>query len=355
MAFKIVDFLTQHNFTDKNSTSRIKYIVIHYFGSLGTAKDVANYFASAYRGASAHFSLDEGETVYRCVKEEDIAWHCGTSGKYVHPTCRNSNSLGIEVRPYKVDTSRATYASDRDWYFTDAIIDRLVEFTVYLMKKYNVPPENVIRHYDVTGKWCPRPMMGTDTNTVYNDTGDNQWKLFKQKLEVAYKTTNPQPSTDKVTETAYKAEGTVTASSLNVRTGPSTDYAKVSSLSSGAKVSITHKTSNGWYKLSTGKYVSGSYIKITAEKPKEGDDGDMAKLTQEEFNTMMNVWIETQANRTDTWFSEEVRKFVEDNGIINGDTNGRKMYKKFVTREEIAVIIYRTCQVLIDLIKKSLK
>ena len=52
-------FLTAINFTDKNNESRIEYIVIHYFGSLGTAKSVARYFKNAYRGASAHFEVDE--------------------------------------------------------------------------------------------------------------------------------------------------------------------------------------------------------------------------------------------------------------------------------------------------------
>jgi hypothetical protein len=40
-------------------------------------------------------------------------------------------------------------ASDTDWYFHEATVDRLDEFTKYLMKKYKCR-ENVIRHYDVT-------------------------------------------------------------------------------------------------------------------------------------------------------------------------------------------------------------
>lgn len=183
MALKIVQNLTPYNY---NNASRgvgdIKYIVIHYFGSLGTARAVANYFASAYRGASAHYSLDEGDTVYQSVLEEDIAWHCGTSGAYVHPYCRNRNSIGIEVRPYKLDPSTASSAMVRDWYFTDEIVDNLVEFTKMLMKKYNIPVENVVRHYDVTGKWCPRPFMGDDINEYYGTSGNAQWEKFKARL-----------------------------------------------------------------------------------------------------------------------------------------------------------------------------
>ena len=184
MALTIEQHLTPYNFSDRPAGGRkIEYIVIHYFGSLGTAKAVANYFASAYRGASAHYCLDEGSTVYQCVLEEDVAWHCGTSGTYYHPDCRNSNSIGIEVRPYKLDPSTATDATKRDWYFTEEIIENLVEFTAALMRKYDIPPERVVRHYDVTHKWCPRPFMGDDINQFYGESGNTMWEKFKERIE----------------------------------------------------------------------------------------------------------------------------------------------------------------------------
>jgi len=51
---------------------------------------------------------------------------------------------------------------------------------------------------------------------------------------------------------------TVKASSLNVRSGPGSSYAKVSSLPSGTKVEILEET-NGWYRIEGG-YVSAQYI-----------------------------------------------------------------------------------------------
>ena len=182
MSLTIKKILTSYNFSDRNDTRRIKYIVIHYFGSLGSALSVANYFAGAYRGASAHYSLDDGETVYQCVEDEDVAWHCGTSGKYYHPYCRNSNSIGIEVRPYKIDTSRSSISSDTDWYFHDKTIDNLVELTKVLMKKYGVDADHVIRHYDVTHKLCPRPYVGDDVNDYYLVSGNKMWAKFKTRL-----------------------------------------------------------------------------------------------------------------------------------------------------------------------------
>lgn len=179
MKLKIERILTPYNFSDKNDIGRIEFIVIHYFGSLSNAKSVAQYFANAYRGASAHYILDGGDVVYQCVEDGDIAWHCGTSGTYFHPRCRNSNSLAIEVRPQKMDQSRAGHVEDPDWFFDRETMLNLVQFVSYLMKKYNIPIDNVLRHYDVTHKQCPRPFTGDDINKYSRISGNSAWNLFK--------------------------------------------------------------------------------------------------------------------------------------------------------------------------------
>lgn len=59
--------------------------------------------------------------------------------------------------------------------------------------------------------------------------------------------------------------GTVTATSLNMRSGSSTSYGVVTILPKGAKVTITSTLANGWYQVSyNGKtgYVSGEYVSV---------------------------------------------------------------------------------------------
>lgn len=175
---KIVDNLTTVNFRSGNMTP--KYIVIHYFGALGTAKSVSEYFKTPGIQASAHYALDEGDTIYRCVRDKDIAWHCGAN-KYKHPECRNSNSIGIEARPSKINR-KSVSASDTDWYFEPKVVDNLVWLTKRLMAQYNIPADHVIRHYDVTGKLCPRPWCCADTNVYYKTSGDKQWEEFKKRI-----------------------------------------------------------------------------------------------------------------------------------------------------------------------------
>lgn len=227
MSFVIKKNLVKKNFTDKNDTSRIKYIVIHYFGSLGTAKAVSDYFKKTDRRVSAHYALDEGETIYQSVEDGDIAWHCGTYGTYYHPTCRNSNSIGIEVRPLKRST-KTMYATDKDWYFTAATLDRLVEFTRFLMDKYNVPLENVVRHYDVTHKICPNPFV----------VQEGEWAKFLSRL------VPPAPVT-----TGYRVK--VTAHALNIRKGPGTTYPVVGVIKDKGTYTIVD-TKGGWGKLKSG-------------------------------------------------------------------------------------------------------
>lgn len=52
----------------------------------------------------------------------------------------------------------------------------------------------------------------------------------------------------------------VTASALNVRSGPSTSHSKLKLLSRGAKIT-TVESQGGWHKLSTGGWVSGKHVK----------------------------------------------------------------------------------------------
>ena len=180
---KINQLLTNTNYNDSNRTS-IKHIVVHYVGATGGAKDNCKYFEWTYRGASAHYFVGHQGEIWQCVLDEDIAWHCGTSGTYYHPYCRNSNAIGIEM------CCRVT--SSGTWYFEKATVDATVELVKYLMDKYNIPASNVVRHYDVTHKSCPRPYV-LDTSA---------WNAFKARLTDAK---SPTVEQDKVTgNTKYK-------------------------------------------------------------------------------------------------------------------------------------------------------
>ena len=150
-------------------TSGIKYIVIHYTANNGdTAKNNADYFANNKNlSASAHYFVDEN-TVWQSVKDTDTAWHCGAN-TYKHPYCRNSNSIGIELCSRK--------DSSGNYYFKDATVKNAVDLTKSLMAKYNIPATNVIRHYDVTEKICPK----------YYVENEEAWEILKNDIELRLK------------------------------------------------------------------------------------------------------------------------------------------------------------------------
>ena len=160
--------ISKYNFK-KGDAARIRYIVIHYTGSLGTAEKQCQYLAGGDRHRSAHYFVGYEGDIWQSVEDENIAWHCGAKS-YRHSECRNANSIGIELCVRKKDQSHKN-AEDKDWYFEDATVEAAVELTRYLMMKYNVPASNVLRHYDVTGKVCPAPYV--------HNTTQHTWEEFK--------------------------------------------------------------------------------------------------------------------------------------------------------------------------------
>lgn len=138
----------------------VEYIVIHYTSNQGdTAKNNADYFAREKVGASAHYFCDENE-IWQSVKDMDTAWHCGAK-TYRHPECRNANSIGVEI-----------CMNDKKGNVRQGSIETAAELVRYLMQRYGVPVDRVIRHYDVTGKYCPGPMVDDPA----------LWTAFQQSL-----------------------------------------------------------------------------------------------------------------------------------------------------------------------------
>lgn len=163
----------ESNYT-KGRTKPIQYIVIHYTANDGdTAEGNANYFSQPNRNASAHYFTDETGIV-QTVKDTDTAWHCGTSGTYYHVSCRNNNSIGVELCSRK-----NKQAGKSQYYFKEETKNNAIELVQFLMKKYNVPISNIVRHYDVTHKLCPEPFVNVPED----------WERFKQKIEGGEKMT----------------------------------------------------------------------------------------------------------------------------------------------------------------------
>lgn len=167
----------------------IRYIVVHYTAGNGdTARDNGLYFSGGGRGASAHWFVDEQEAVLS-VPEEAVAWHCGAA-VYRHPLCRNGNSIGVELCS-RIDSQGTYYIAPRTLENGAALIREL-------MQRYDVPAERVLRHYDVTGKLCPAPLVEA-----------GPWETFREAL-MRYETLEQIPDWGKAAVEKLVAKGYLT-------------------------------------------------------------------------------------------------------------------------------------------------
>ncbi len=165
---QINERLVKYNFSSRNN-SPIEYIVIHDTGNKSKGADANahfNFFNTADRQSSAHYFVDDTQ-VLRIIRDEDKAWHCGDGkGKY---GIKNENSIGIEM----------CINVDGDFSIT---VDKTIELTAYLMNKYNVPIENVVRHYDASRKICPNVMSKNNWVSWY-ELKDNLTSFYNNMIE----------------------------------------------------------------------------------------------------------------------------------------------------------------------------
>ena len=177
---------------------KIKWIAIHYTaGSTskrGTAMATRNVFIT--RQASADYVVDDAEIVrinpdvrnYYCWAVGDKL-NSTTGGGRLHGMATNKNTISIEICSNLLPNTTAAVPNHGGWYFTDASLNNALKLVRYLMREYDIPKENVVRHYDITGKLCPGVINWTDFN-IYDTKGkitkekgnSNEWLAFWNKI-----------------------------------------------------------------------------------------------------------------------------------------------------------------------------
>lgn len=157
----------------KRSLNNIKYIVIHYTGNKGdTALNNLDYFANGNtRQAGAHFFVDKAGKIGKSIAMNRIAWAVGGNHKsgrkgeaVYYQKCTNANSVSIELCDMCVKTNWEQMLATR----------KLVK---YIQSKCP-NAKTVIRHWDVNGKECPAPFVGTS---------NEKWIEFKRFITAGYK------------------------------------------------------------------------------------------------------------------------------------------------------------------------
>ena len=132
----------------------VNAIVIHYTANPGSsAMNNRDYFNNLQKThatkASSHFIVGlEGEIV-QCIPTSEIAYASND---------RNHDTISIEC-----------CIEDDSGAFNEATYDSVIYLTAWLCDKFSLDSDDVIRHYDVSGKNCPK----------YYVEHEDKWEQFR--------------------------------------------------------------------------------------------------------------------------------------------------------------------------------
>ena len=173
------DLLTKNPFSRPGTfLNSIKGIVIHWTANPATsAEQNRAYFESLKaqneksekaKYASAHFIIGINGKIIQCIPITERAYHVGSltyKPKAVASLSGypNNCTLGIELcHPNSAGN------------FTEQTIKSAVELCTNLCLQNNLEPTKALfRHYDITGKNCPK----------YFVENENEWQKFVQEVE----------------------------------------------------------------------------------------------------------------------------------------------------------------------------
>ncbi len=171
---EIIQYLIPETSINRQGTkiTKVKAIVIHWTEAPNQKPTATiDYWSSDVRVGSAHFVIGTDGSIYQAIPTNERARHAGNpEGEYKEKATElfgeginpNAYSIGIEIEPI-----------DSDGNFSQESIDSAIYLTSSLCKEFSLNPQNtVIRHYDVTGKNCPKFYVNNET----------EWDNFKNAV-----------------------------------------------------------------------------------------------------------------------------------------------------------------------------
>lgn len=187
MAYTLIEMLAPINSQGARPAKNLKKIngvTIHMTDNWGNGADAiahANYLknSGSTQQASWHYCIDDTHAT-QSIPDSEVAWHSQT---YIG----NYTTIAIEIclNP-ESDLTKAC--------------DNAALLAGSLLSKYNLTINDLYRHYDWSGKWCPSQIMDGKPYT---------WNQFKNKVKAAMNSENNidnEKYTDK-NDTSYHVIG----------------------------------------------------------------------------------------------------------------------------------------------------
>lgn len=177
------------SFKKKPNGKAPEWIVIHNSYEFNTAKEIKDFFQNGANNAntSAHYCVDPTTVLHSLDEMQYIAFHAGkpkADKPAVKKGAKNETSVGIEI-------------ADGPNCDIDASIEMGIECCRYLMQKYSLGIDRVIKHQDISGKGCPWYMIGGKNpdappgNNGHGEGKDERWTRFKNECETRNKNNVP--------------------------------------------------------------------------------------------------------------------------------------------------------------------
>lgn len=147
-------------YTKRTKTTKI---AVHYIGNPNTSAEAnRNYFNSNNDDVSSNYIIGLNGEIICCIPDEEVAW-C---------TCQ-ANSYSVSIENCHPDSTGK---------LNSKTYNSLVELCVYLCKKYKLNENDLIRHYDVTGKVCPKGFVPKNKGGS-DDNSNTAWNKFKSDIK----------------------------------------------------------------------------------------------------------------------------------------------------------------------------
>ena len=160
-------------------TSTIQYIILHYSASTTSGKNNAMNTLRTLntRELSSDFAVDDNLIIQ--LADDITKWastavqRWSSSGTPAGKNANNNNSVSIEMSSTLANGGKWV-PNDPHFYFTDEVLANTRYLCKLLVKEFNIPPERVIRHYDIMGKCCPGIIgwnlgKGSDNDNLYRE------------------------------------------------------------------------------------------------------------------------------------------------------------------------------------------
>lgn len=177
---------------------QVKYIAIHYTAGASSRKGTALSTRQVFmtRSASADYVVDDEQIVeinpdirnYYCWAVGDSKNRYSGGGR-LYGVATNKNTVSIEICSSLTAGTSAAVANHQGWYFTDKALDNALKLVRHLMKVYGIKKENVVRHYDISGKLCPGVIgwnnaftYSTDGRLLTTKSDSTKWNAFWNKI-----------------------------------------------------------------------------------------------------------------------------------------------------------------------------